>query len=304
MEKVIFFDYNSVFSSRLRSLIEEKNISKQKLADEIGVSRQAISQYCDGSTVPNADKLLKIAEYFNVSLDFLVGKTEAKTDNKDIQFICDYTGLNESAVNNLNSFYEQAKTFQSFQDETAMKFINFLLRGEVTDYFGSSDGFGDVLFTLNKYILSQIEPILELDVRLLDDSLSSEDKLKAIRAFCSVDNYEKKDVCYYHLQQAFKSIVDEFCSPIVEEYKRRFYDCQHTLEVYMDSDHVNKKTGNETESKADKGIEKLNALSKRFNRLLKDLANDTEIKNKINEQFSQLQEELTEGVKHGNHNEA
>ena len=85
MENAIFFDYDSVFSSRLRSLIEEKNISKQKLADEIGVSRQAISQYCDGSTVPNADKLLKIAEYFNVSLDFLVGKTEAKTDNKDVQ---------------------------------------------------------------------------------------------------------------------------------------------------------------------------------------------------------------------------
>ena len=107
MENAIFFDYDSVFSSRLRSLIEEKNISKQKLADEIGVSRQAISQYCDGSTVPNADKLLKIAEYFNVSLDYLVGNTESKTPiNTDegqlIRSICDYTGLSEKAVKTLN----------------------------------------------------------------------------------------------------------------------------------------------------------------------------------------------------------
>ena len=293
-----------ISTMRLKSLVDKSGLTREEIAKRLDIDTSTVTKYYNGNRKLTIEAVRKFSVLFDVSADYLLGLSDAETNDKDVQFICDYTGLNESAVNNLNSFYEQAKTFQSFQDETAMKFINFLLRGEVTDYFGSSDGFGDVLFTLNKYILSQIEPILELDARLLDDSLSSEDKLKAIRAFCSVDNYEKKDVCYYHLQQAFKSIVDEFCSPIVEEYKRRFYDCQHTLEVYMDSDHVNKKTENETKNKADKGIEKLNDLSKKFNRLLKYLANDTDRKNRINKQFSQLQEELTEGVKHGNHNDA
>lgn len=104
MSDVIFFNYNSVFSSRLRELLYEAKISKHKLSKEIGVSRQAISQYCDGSTVPNADKLLKIADYLGVSLDYLVGKTANKTpfdkpEGELIRSVCDYTGLNESKVN-------------------------------------------------------------------------------------------------------------------------------------------------------------------------------------------------------------
>ncbi len=103
MKEVIFFDYQSKFSTKLRDLIEEKGITKQKLSEEIGVSRQAISQYCDGSTVPNADKFLKIAEFFDVSLDYLVGKTESRTpvdsvEGELVRVICDYTGLEEDTV--------------------------------------------------------------------------------------------------------------------------------------------------------------------------------------------------------------
>lgn len=103
MQNSNFLCYDSLFSTRLRHLIAEKKISMQTLSSEIGVSRQAISQYCDGSTVPNADKLLKIAEYFNVSLDYLCGRSEAATTNKDLQFICDYTGLSEKAVLTLHN---------------------------------------------------------------------------------------------------------------------------------------------------------------------------------------------------------
>lgn len=98
MENVNFFSYNSLFSSRLRDLLNKKNISMQALSVEIGVSRQAISQYCDGSTVPNADKLLKIADYFGVSLDYLVGRTDTPTTDMALRAVCDYTGLSEKAI--------------------------------------------------------------------------------------------------------------------------------------------------------------------------------------------------------------
>lgn len=113
MKNVNFFCYDSLFSSRLRKLIKDENISMQTLSSEIGVSRQAISQYCDGSTVPNADKLLKIAEYFNVSLDYLVGRTDVFTTDKDIQYICKYTGLNENTVKTLNNSLDQKNVFAS-----------------------------------------------------------------------------------------------------------------------------------------------------------------------------------------------
>lgn len=103
MKNVNFLCYDSLFSSRLRKLIKDKNISMQTLSSEIGASRQATSQYCDGSTVPNADKLLKIAEYFNVSIDYLVGRTDTPTTDKDLRFICDYTGLSDETVALLHS---------------------------------------------------------------------------------------------------------------------------------------------------------------------------------------------------------
>lgn len=90
--------YNEIMPKRIRELIAEKKVTQNAIATEIGVTRQAISQYCDGSTIPNADKLLKLSQYFNVSADYLLGETDAKTNDKDIQAICDYTGLNEKVI--------------------------------------------------------------------------------------------------------------------------------------------------------------------------------------------------------------
>ena len=90
--------YFDILPTRIRELVSENNITQNALAKEIGVTRQAISQYCDGSSVPNADKLLKLVQFFNVSADYLLGVTDAKTNDKDVQFISDYTGLNESVI--------------------------------------------------------------------------------------------------------------------------------------------------------------------------------------------------------------
>ena len=66
--------YNDIFPTRLRQLIEEKPTTIAAAARELGISRQAVSQYAMGIGQPNADKLLQIAEYFNVSCDWLVGR--------------------------------------------------------------------------------------------------------------------------------------------------------------------------------------------------------------------------------------
>lgn len=222
MEKVIFFDYNSVFSRRLRSLIEEKNISKQKLADEIGVSRQAISQYCDGSTVPNADKLLKIAEYFNVSLDFLVGKTEAKTNDKDVQFICDYTGLNEVSVRILNEF----KRFHDFD------FLNYLIKSSeisigVDDYKATVER--DSVFLkhapidLNKYF--DIEEYIYSSENKYDKI--AESLKRTLRSCLSV--IDSVDLHYFRIIDSFKDCLNDFTAGKQKEIDRMRNQIRETL---------------------------------------------------------------------------
>ena len=207
MEKVIFFDYNSVFSRRLRSLIEEKNISKQKLADEIGVSRQAISQYCDGSTVPNADKLLKIAEYFNVSLDYLVGKTEAKTDNKDVKFICDYTGLNEKAIEILNKIHVIYKL-----DFLSFLIINSDIVFDVEDYKTSLDS-NEKYLTINiEKLTSNIKNFIDSNKTKPIDEESVNDLTEMIENnyYKLIAGIDATNSSYYRIMEDFAECVEKY----------------------------------------------------------------------------------------------
>lgn len=72
-----------VFSKRLNQLLKENKISKYRLAKEIGVNKQTISFWCDGVCEPKISYLHKLAIYFGVSADYLIG-LEGELGNKTI----------------------------------------------------------------------------------------------------------------------------------------------------------------------------------------------------------------------------
>lgn len=65
--------YNDTFPARLRKLIDDRGTTITAVSKELGISRQAVSQYADGTAQPNVDKLVSIAKFFGVSSDYLVG---------------------------------------------------------------------------------------------------------------------------------------------------------------------------------------------------------------------------------------
>lgn len=62
---------------RLQSLRENKRPlrSRRVTSELIGLSKNALQKYERGEAVPGTDALVKIADYYKVSLDFLVGRT-------------------------------------------------------------------------------------------------------------------------------------------------------------------------------------------------------------------------------------
>ena len=77
-----------MLSEKIYTLRRKSGLSQEQLAEIIGVSRQAISKWEGGSSVPESEKLIAISEYFNVTLDYLlkddadcIQKTEQKTVN-------------------------------------------------------------------------------------------------------------------------------------------------------------------------------------------------------------------------------
>ncbi len=62
------------FASSLSFFIALRNITKQTLASAIGLNRASVTQMSKGSSLPSVEKLIEIADYFDVSLDTLVSR--------------------------------------------------------------------------------------------------------------------------------------------------------------------------------------------------------------------------------------
>ncbi|MCL2774047.1 MAG: helix-turn-helix domain-containing protein [Oscillospiraceae bacterium] len=67
---------------KLFSLMEQKNINASTLSKEIGISSGLISQWKKGFQKPSLDVVTKIADYFNVSVDYLLSRTDNPQINK------------------------------------------------------------------------------------------------------------------------------------------------------------------------------------------------------------------------------
>ena len=66
----------ATFEERLIQLRTAKKISQQTLAEYLGVSRWSVHNYARGKNRPDYEGLLKLADYFEVSLDYLSGRTD------------------------------------------------------------------------------------------------------------------------------------------------------------------------------------------------------------------------------------
>lgn len=67
------------FDKILKLLRTEKNMSQQELADALGISKSAVNMYERGERQPNFEILESIADYFNVDIDYLLGRTNKTT---------------------------------------------------------------------------------------------------------------------------------------------------------------------------------------------------------------------------------
>ncbi|SEG10077.1 DNA-binding transcriptional regulator, XRE-family HTH domain [Caloramator fervidus] len=76
----------SLFSERLKKLREEKSVSRNELAEELNVSTQTIANYENGNREPNFDNLIKLADYFKVTTDYLIGRSDFRTWEEEIEF--------------------------------------------------------------------------------------------------------------------------------------------------------------------------------------------------------------------------
>lgn len=67
------------FMSRLKATRKQKHLSQDKLAELLGVTKQAVSHWERGTRKPDQETLLAIADILNVSTDYLLGHADMTT---------------------------------------------------------------------------------------------------------------------------------------------------------------------------------------------------------------------------------
>ena len=218
--------YNASFAVRMRSLFEENNIKQANLAKKIGTTRQTVGNWLLGNSQPDFDTLIKIADYFETTTDYLLGRTENRTTDIEIQAISEYTGLNENSVNYLH-FLKQCldetqaeykklcseKDMDLFEeylierdidiDDNTLELINSLLTVEGSMLI---EGIGEYIFELKATVGQYKEAIQDIDSM---DMFGDGYRLDVSFKHCDVTRYE--------LQKIFEQFIKTYAKDLINE---------------------------------------------------------------------------------------
>lgn len=170
--------YKEVFKNRFNELLQksiEEGHQQKEITDKTGISPASITQYKNGTSVPKGAVLESLANYFNVSSNYLLGKSDTPTYT--FEDINKKTGLSQKAI----------ETLYKLQHNCLEKDINIMEDKKVDNYYSSQ------LNILNQ-LLEDSEKLIEL---LSDIENYKKSNLK------TKEDKEKKDFYEYKLTKDF-----------------------------------------------------------------------------------------------------
>lgn len=117
---------------RITELREARSLTQEQLSSSLGISRAALSHYEKNRRQPDFDTLMKIADVFNVSIDYLFGRTarpEVTLDPKIREFV-DKLELSDQEI--LDRF-DLSVDGRKLSPEEAKRFIAFVRAERLMD---------------------------------------------------------------------------------------------------------------------------------------------------------------------------
>jgi len=196
-------NYHSPFPRRLRLLFDETRTSQAVLAEYIGVSRQAISQWSNGNTTPDCFNFKKLAEYFNVPLEYLYGETDSRIQ-ANIR-LADELALSDEAIATIIAM-KDAPHFDPNDSDSPTKC-------EILSDIIASTKFGEMMEYIQRAIIEyqNHECAADRDVGTIPDVLGVEyEERKNLSAYgkAVMDADKMAIFCVYQSVDAFKKIVE------------------------------------------------------------------------------------------------
>ena len=169
---------NDILAVRLRGIMAERNISQDDLGKAIGKQRQTIGTYTTGQSKPDSESVARIAQFFDVSADWLLGISDSRSSNADIREFAKITGLSEIALN-------QILIANQIEQKELILMVNCLFEN--------------------------LELLLNLSYRILDD-MNNLQKYMDIAKDCSFDTYTSLSFSEYVTLGMKFATFEKFCN--------------------------------------------------------------------------------------------
>lgn len=226
---------NVVFSQRLKELRTEKELSQGELAKELGISRASIINYENGERIPDVEFAQKIADYFFVTVDYLIGRIDARIKDNEFISICERLGISSSALT-LFAFKKMQEPHNLETLNIMLDSWNDLLISQILYWtrkhaaFKASDMINDKLYFFrfckdNKIEIKEEDKDLtleELEMTYLTKKKQHEEweiTLSANRKLNNnIDSYDNKQYCEFVIQSALHELVESSSIEYINRY--------------------------------------------------------------------------------------
>ena len=110
-----------MIADRIKSLREQQNITQSDLAKQLGITRSSVNAWEMGISVPSTQYIVELAHIFNVSTDYLLGKSDVRNPEelKEVPFAnaggLDTNGLDEEDLKELQKQVDYIKKLKGMK---------------------------------------------------------------------------------------------------------------------------------------------------------------------------------------------
>lgn len=215
------------FKDRLVILRKENNFTQDKLADELNVSKSTISMYEKGNRMPSYEMLEKIADFFNVDIDYLMGKSDIKRK---------VSVTPHSIISNIKERELTHKELLKVQEKESISLISIYLEKNSACSLGEIKRGNKVDVIKNGEILKtyDVELILKAyEIKYLKDKFSLEDIEELENRFNIPEDLKgvsRKQYIKFMGESAMffddDSISEETKDKLLLSFQRMFYDAK------------------------------------------------------------------------------
>lgn len=169
--------YYSNFQGRLNELTDKGGIDA--LAEAVGVTENAVTQWRRGNNFPSFEKFQKIADYYGVSFDWLAGRSDVREVDAIAQKASGRYGLLDAVLKRLAFITDTVTAIDADKMITSQHEKPMLIQAAVNMLVGSKLG-NDVLANIAEYIMRDFEdtPPLVMGAGSLAEFLSKENNMR------------------------------------------------------------------------------------------------------------------------------